>query len=77
MNESWIIIDKIENGLAVCEAGGGLLEIPLAQISGVAREGDILREAENGIGYTIDKEETELRRAMILKRFERIKAKNR
>jgi len=76
MNKTRIIVDKIENGLAVCEVDSRLIEIPLAQISGVVREGDVLRKAEKGAGYTVDKEETELRRTAIKDRFERLKARN-
>jgi hypothetical protein len=77
MNKSQLTVDKIENGLAVCETEEGLIDIPLAHIKGAVREGDILRAAENGAGYLVAKEETELRRAALQERFERLKAKNR
>ena len=71
-----ITVDRIENGLAVCESGGGLIEIPVTQISGAVKEGDILKKAGNGSGYIVARAETELRRAAIRERFERIKARN-
>jgi len=74
MNKARIIVDRIENGLAVCEVNGALVDIPLANISGAVREGDILNE--NDSFYTIAKEETEERRVAITSRFERLKSKN-
>jgi len=76
MNKSQIIVDRIENGLAICETGDRLVDIPLAQISGAVREGDILREMENGAGYIVSAEETAQRRAAIQNRFDRLKARN-
>ena len=74
MNKTRLIVDRIENGLAVCEVDGALIDIPLAKISGTVREGDILYE--NNSLYTVAKEETEQRRAAITNRFERLKARN-
>jgi hypothetical protein len=73
MKKPRIIIDRIENGLAVCEQDGKTVDISIAKIGGSVREGDILRENDDGTGYLVAKEETEQRRADIKARFERLK----
>ena len=56
-----LIVDRIENGQAVCEAGDGSFQnIPLNRCAGTVREGDVLRES--GGGYEVDREETAKRR---------------
>jgi hypothetical protein len=73
-----IIVDRIENGIAVCEINGKLTEdIPLSKISTGVREGDVLiDDNNNGSFYTIDVETTKQRKANITERFERLKARN-
>ena len=59
-----LIVDRIENGQAVCEAGDGAFQnIPLNRCAGTVREGDVLRES--GGGYEVDREETAKRREKI------------
>ena len=70
-----MIIDRIENGIAVCEADGVMMDIPLSRISGGAREGDVLRDKGDGSFLTVDPLATEGRRAAINERFARLKAK--
>ena len=75
MNNQKIIVDRIENGLAVCELDGGeVVDIPLDRISGSVKEGDVLCENE-GAGYFVSQEETELRRSAIQDRFDRLKSR--
>lgn len=71
-----IIIDRIENGLAVCEIDGEMKDIPLSKISGNAREGDVLIDRGDGAFFTADASETARRKAVISERFERLKARN-
>lgn len=70
-----IIVDRIIDGLAICEKDGASINIPLSQITGNVREGDMLRENESGVRYSVDSEETRNRRTALSERFERIKAK--
>ena len=70
-----IIIDRIENGIALCEIDGEMQDIPLSRISGNAREGDVLIENGDGSFLTIDVSATAQRRAAIAERFERLKAR--
>ncbi|MDR2700770.1 MAG: DUF3006 domain-containing protein [Nitrososphaerota archaeon] len=71
-----IIVDRIENGLAVCEIDGKMADIPLLKISNNVREGDVLTGNEDCSFYTIDIAKTEQRRAYITERFERLKARH-
>jgi methyl coenzyme M reductase gamma subunit len=76
MSTSLIVVDRIVNGIAVCEADGKTVDIPLSQIRGKIREGDVLRVSEDGAMYSADAEKTAQRSAVISARFDRIKAKN-
>ena len=76
MSKLQMIVDRIENGLAVCEIDGGTIDIPLDRISGDAKEGDILHEGDGGAGYSIAQEETDLKRAAVRDRFERLKKRS-
>lgn len=67
-----IIIDRIIDAVAVCEADGSVIEIPLSAINGDACEGDVLCPDENGKRYTINADETQKRRTMLAERFTRI-----
>jgi len=71
-----IIVDRIENGLAVCEIDGVMQDIPLSKISSGVHEGDVLIDEGNGSFYSIDVATTAQRRADIAKLFERLKARN-
>jgi hypothetical protein len=75
MDKTQFIVDRIENGIAVCEAGETMVDIPLAIIDGDVREGDILYA--EGERYAVAKEETEQRRTAINERFARLKARPR
>lgn len=72
-----IIVDRIENGIAVCECDGSIVVIALSEITGKVREGDILCAKENGVGYAIDSVATSTRRNVIQDRFDRIKTRRR
>lgn len=61
-----LIIDRIEGDIAVCEnAAKRHIELRLSEISGPAREGDILRPELNG-GYTVDTTATAQRREKMM-----------
>ncbi len=54
-------IDRIENGFAVCENENKTFEnIPLEMLPQGVKEGDVLRQDENG--FALDREETQRRR---------------
>jgi hypothetical protein len=71
-----IIVDRIENGFAICEIEDTTKDIPLDRIIGEVLEGDVLNENESGTHYVVDREATEQRQAAIKERFERLKARN-
>lgn len=63
-----LIIDRIEGDIAVCEnAERCHIELKLSEISGPAREGDILRP-ELDDGYTVDTTATAQRREKMMRR---------
>lgn len=72
-----IIVDRIIDGLAICEKDGTTISIPLSVIVGNVREGDVLCEIKSSAGYAIDTTETSNRRESISSRFERIKNRHR
>ncbi|MCL1848403.1 MAG: DUF3006 domain-containing protein [Clostridiales bacterium] len=72
-----IIVDRIENGIAVCEIDGVMRDIPLSGIRGDVREGDVLVESGKGSYLVADKAATEQRKAAITERFERLKRRER
>ena len=47
-----LIIDRIEGDIAVCESGADTLNIPLSQIKGTPKSGDVLKR--KGEIYIID-----------------------
>ena len=54
-------IDRIEENIAVCEGDdGNVLKLKLDELPENIREGDIIVRTENG--YTIDTDETSVRR---------------
>lgn len=62
-DNSYLIIDRIEGDMAVCEdRGNHHLNVPIADIAGPAKEGDLLRRNSNGSGYVVDPGGTERRR---------------
>jgi hypothetical protein len=72
-----IIVDRIENKLAVCEIDDKMIDIPLSKISKTVKEGDVLiDENRDGTFYTVDTAKTAQRRAEITEMFERLKAKS-
>ena len=71
-----IIVDRIENGLAVCEINGVMQDIPLSKISSGVQEGDVLIDKDHGSFYSIDIATTAQRRADMTELFERLKARN-
>lgn len=64
-----IIIDRIEEGIAVCETDGGQITLDLRNIP-EAEEGDVLFYADGC--WQIDVEETAARRARLCVRARRI-----
>ena len=70
-----MIIDRIENGIAVCEIDGVMTDIPLSRIAGPVREGDVLISSADGAYLTADISATAQRRAAIAERFARLKAR--
>lgn len=58
-----LIIDRFEDGFAVCLDGTRSYNIPISEISGNAAEGDIIKKT--GEFYTPQKTETERRREII------------
>ncbi|MCI5801687.1 MAG: DUF3006 domain-containing protein [Oscillospiraceae bacterium] len=57
--EYWVI-DRLEEGYAVCEHGDGMENIPAELLPEGAREGDCLFRC--GEGFAADREETRRRR---------------
>ena len=70
-----IIIDRIENGIAVCEVDGVMADIPLSRIIGAPQEGDVLTRSGDGDDLATDIEATAQRRAAIAEQLERLKAR--
>jgi len=67
-----LIVDRIEEGTAVCEvADGSYLHIPLAKLPRGVREGACLRP--EGDGYVIDEEEVKRRKARNKSLFDQLK----
>lgn len=65
-------IDRLEEGLAVCEQeDGSFIHIPLEQIRGEAREGDILVEEASGL-FRVDEAATRARREKMSRRQRRM-----
>lgn len=61
----WIVIDRLEEGIAICEKDNKQKrEIPKDKLPLDVKEGDVLRVQENGV-FQLDKEETERRKQEI------------
>ena len=69
-----LVVDRIVGGIAVCVRGDETLDIPLTEIDGEPREGDILTTI--GERYAVDAAATDHRTAAIQERFNRIKNRN-
>lgn len=65
-----IIVDRIENGFAVCEIDNEFINIPLDQISGNLREGSVLIKC--GGHYEVDDTDTENRKKAIFEKQKRL-----
>ncbi|MCH5193775.1 MAG: DUF3006 domain-containing protein [Oscillospiraceae bacterium] len=59
-----LVIDRIEDGIAVIEEGDSRFEVPVSMLDGNVREGDVVT-LENGV-YVPDISATEKRRREIL-----------
>ncbi len=63
-----MIVDRLEEGFAVCEKeDGSFVNIPLEQIAGAVREGDFLVLLKQG-EYRVDEAATKARREKMSKR---------
>lgn len=63
-----IIIDRMDDGIAVLETDNGMQMIPAEQLPEQARDGDVLQKTETG--YEIDTAATEERRQKIRNRLQ-------
>ncbi|MGN1416905.1 MAG: DUF3006 domain-containing protein [Oscillospiraceae bacterium] len=61
-----LCVDRIEGGYAVCYEDRIKTDIPLSDIMGTVREGDIL--VKSGGRYSIDKEAAENRKREIIRK---------
>lgn len=69
-----LIIDRIEEGIAVCEGDNGEKR-SLTQFPPEAKEGDVLTKTDEG--WKVDAVQTEKRREEVLKRVRRIRGRRR
>lgn len=65
-----IIVDRIEESIAVTYDGSEKIEIPLAELPAGVHEGSVLRRT--GSGWETDPEAEEQRRAQIAAKMRRI-----
>ncbi len=65
-----IIVDRIENGFAVCEIGDCFVDIPLSSIRGAVKEGCVLVEDEQG--YYVNDDETERRKKELFEKQKKL-----
>ena len=67
------VIDRIENGIAVCECleTGAVLEISKKNLPKGAREGDVIRRQDEH-SFSIDAELTKKRRENLTNRMNRL-----
>ncbi len=66
-----LILDRIEMPYAVLETDSGSEKVLRSQLPPEAKEGDVLRQAPDG--YVVDAEKTRQRRAMLLRRTQKLK----
>lgn len=63
LSKDYIIIDRIENNIAICEVNEEILKINVNNIEGVPSEGDVLVKKESF--YYIDKDLTNKRKTIV------------
>ncbi|MBK1813093.1 DUF3006 domain-containing protein [Clostridium sp. YIM B02505] len=63
LSKDCIIIDRIENNIAVCEVNEEILRINVNNIKGVPKEGDVLVKKDSS--YYIDKDLTSKRKSIV------------
>lgn len=68
-----IIIDRIENGFAVCEIDNEFTEISLLDISGNVREGAVLIKTDDK--YVVDEDNTSKRKKDLFEKQRRLFSK--
>lgn len=68
-----IVVDRIENGIAICELDNEFTQIPLESISGNVSEGVVLIKEDNK--YIVDLERTDLRRKEIFEKQRKLFSK--
>lgn len=69
-----IILDRLEETLAVLETDDGMVNVPRELLPADVREGDVLRQAADGT-YTTDTAATQARREKLLARTRRMTGK--
>ena len=73
MNSKYITVDRIEENIAVLiDDDENKSDIPVSELPGGLKEGDILRFDEEDEKYVIDKERTEQVGASIEERFRKL-----
>lgn len=65
-----IIVDRIENGYAVCEIDNEYVNISLEQISGNLREGSVLEKC--GEQYVVSDSDTDKRKIELFEKQKRL-----
>lgn len=63
LSKDYIIIDRIENNIAICEVNEEILKINVNNIEGVPSEGDVLVKKESF--YYIDKDLKNKRKSIV------------
>jgi hypothetical protein len=63
LSKYYIIIDRIEDNIAVCEVNEEILEINVNNIEGVPKEGDVL--VKKASIYYVDKDLTNKRKSIV------------
>ena len=59
-----ISVDRIEEGIAVCEENGNMISLPVSSLPNSTKEGDILTLSENG--WILSKKNSEKRKNSLL-----------
>lgn len=65
-----MIVDRIEEGIAVVFSNGEKLELPLSDLPEGVREGSVL--VPSGSGYVLDMETEQRRRMAIAEKMDRL-----
>ena len=72
MSEDCFIVDRIEDGLVICEdTNGNINEIPEDKFKKLPVSGDVVKLTRSGV-YKVDRIKTAFRRFEIKRRFDRI-----